>query len=103
MRWFARFLGEQPGNPLTPDIPDAPVGDVVELAHGLDQSWDLMSEALARWSPDDMHKTFAMERRGQHYELSRDWVVWHVLEHDLHHGGEISLMLGMNGLKAPDV
>jgi uncharacterized damage-inducible protein DinB len=27
-------------------------------------------------------------------------VVWHVLEHDLHHGGEISLTLGMHGIDA---
>jgi len=27
-------------------------------------------------------------------------VVWHVLEHDLHHGGEISLMLGLHRLQA---
>jgi len=26
-----------------------------------------------------------------------------VLEHDLHHGGEVSLLLGMNGLQGPDL
>jgi hypothetical protein len=29
--------------------------------------------------------------------------VWHVLEHDLHHGGEISLILGSNGLPGLDL
>jgi len=29
--------------------------------------------------------------------------VSHVLEHDLHHGGEIALTLGTNGLPAPDL
>ncbi len=28
----------------------------------------------------------------------RGWVVWHTLEHDLHHGGEISQILGSHGL-----
>jgi uncharacterized damage-inducible protein DinB len=27
-------------------------------------------------------------------------VVWHVLEHDLHHGGELSLTLGLHGIPA---
>jgi hypothetical protein len=27
--------------------------------------------------------------------------VWHVLEHDLIHGGEVSLTLGMYGLATP--
>jgi uncharacterized damage-inducible protein DinB len=31
------------------------------------------------------------------------WVVWHVLEHEIHHRGEIFLMLGLQGMEAPDV
>jgi uncharacterized damage-inducible protein DinB len=30
-------------------------------------------------------------------------VVWHLIEHDLHHGGELSLTLGMHGVAAPDI
>jgi uncharacterized damage-inducible protein DinB len=33
-------------------------------------------------------------------DVSRAWVVWHVMEHDLHHGGELSLTLGLHGLSA---
>ena len=47
--------------------------------------------------------TFPDEADGEVYEVSRSWVIYHVLEHDLHHGGEISLILGMNGLRAPDL
>lgn len=36
---------------------------------------------------------------GQTYELSRRWVIYRDLEHDLHHGSEVSLILGMNGLQ----
>jgi hypothetical protein len=28
----------------------------------------------------------------------RGWVAWHVMEHDLHHAGEISQILGTKGL-----
>ena len=31
------------------------------------------------------------------------WVIWHVLEHEIHHRGEIFLMLGLQGMEAPDV
>jgi uncharacterized damage-inducible protein DinB len=31
------------------------------------------------------------------------WIFWHVLEHEIHHRGEIYLMLGMLGREAPDV
>jgi uncharacterized damage-inducible protein DinB len=31
------------------------------------------------------------------------WIIWHVLEHEIHHRGEIFLMLGLMGMEAPDV
>jgi len=31
------------------------------------------------------------------------WCIWHVLEHEIHHRGEIYLMLGLLGMEAPDV
>jgi uncharacterized damage-inducible protein DinB len=104
--WFHGFLGEG-GDEIAPfdtwDASDAPARSAAELIHGLDVTWRFMADALAGWSPADLQKTFPQERRSGHYDLSRSWVVWHVLEHDLHHGGEVSLTLGMHGLQAPDL
>jgi uncharacterized damage-inducible protein DinB len=36
-------------------------------------------------------------------KLSLRQIIWHVLEHEIHHRGEIYLMLGLLGLEAPDV
>jgi uncharacterized damage-inducible protein DinB len=36
-------------------------------------------------------------------QVRQEWVIWHVLEHEIHHRGEIYLMLGLLGLEAPDV
>ncbi len=36
-------------------------------------------------------------------ELTLRFIVWHVLEHEIHHRGEIYLMLGLLGMEAPDV
>jgi len=35
--------------------------------------------------------------------FSRAKVVWYLIEHDLHHGGEISQILGTNGIAAPEL
>jgi hypothetical protein len=29
---------------------------------------------------------------------SRQWIIWGILEHDIHHGSEISTTLGVHGL-----
>jgi len=31
------------------------------------------------------------------------WIIWHVLEHEIHHRGEILLMLGLLGMEGPDI
>jgi uncharacterized damage-inducible protein DinB len=102
--WFTGFLGEDGGAEVKAsarwDEPEAPVPTAGELAAVLDRTWHLMADCLARWSPADMHQTFADERQGKRVELTRAQVVWHVLEHDLHHGGEVSLTLGMHGIPA---
>jgi uncharacterized damage-inducible protein DinB len=83
--------------------PDALARTASELVSGLAATWQTMQEALARYTPDDLVQTVTGERNGRTYTFRRGWVVWHVLEHDLHHGGEIGYSLGRHGLTAPDI
>jgi uncharacterized damage-inducible protein DinB len=82
---------------------DSPARSAAELVRGLDETWAFIEARLQRWTPADCVKTFPDEWDGQVYEVSRSWVIYHVLEHDLHHGGEVSLILGMNGLPSLDL
>ena len=82
---------------------DSPDRSALELVHGLDATWAFMEARLQRWTPDDCARTFPDEFDGQTYDVSRSWVIYHVMEHDLHHGGEVSLILGMNGLQTPNL
>lgn len=83
---------------------DSPERSAVELVRGLDETWTFIESRLLRWTPADGAKTFPDEAGdGQVYEVSRSWVIYHVLEHDLHHGSEVSLILGMNGLQPIDI
>src|SRR5215207_7917255 len=82
---------------------DSPERSAVELVRGLDETWAFIEARLQLWTPADCARTFPDEWDGQTYEVSRSWVIYHVMEHDLHHGGEVSLILGMNGLRAPNL
>lgn len=70
-----------------------------ELIDGLTRTWNLVDECLRRWTLDDMGWTFERKSRTR----TRGWVIYHVLEHDTHHGGEISQILGSNGLPPLDI
>lgn len=83
--------------------PGSPARSASELVNGLAVTWQVMQEALSRFSPADLQEEFEDEDQGQKYTVTRGWVIWHVIEHDLHHGGEIGYSMGMHGLQAPDI
>jgi uncharacterized damage-inducible protein DinB len=104
--WFHNILGEGDdafGSFHEWDQPDAPARNARDLVNGLVVTWQVMQEALARFTPASLAEVVTGERKGRKFAYKRGWVVWHVLEHDLHHGGEIGYSLGMFGLNAPDL
>jgi len=108
VRWFTQVLQVD-----EPDLlpiaawdrpsPDTPTRTASELGEGFAATWGMVERALAKWTPADLDAVMEGERHGEHYSFTRQWVIWHVAEHDLHHGGEISLTLGANNLQAPDI
>lgn len=102
--WFTDFLGEDGGEEMQRYAGwnkaalslGAPLPSADELVQGLERTWDFMAACLERWSPGEMRQLFPDEP----VDVSRAWVVWHALEHDLHHGGELSLILGLHRLPA---
>lgn len=104
--WFHNILGEGDdafGAYHEWDQPDAPTRTASELVNGLAATWQPMQAALAHFTPDDLAQTVTGFRKGHTFAYKRGWVVWHVIEHDLHHGGEIGYSLGVHGLTAPDL
>ncbi len=84
--------------------PEHPMPSASELANGLSATWQGMQKVLARYTPADLAQiVYDEDDEGNKIPHTRGWVVWHVIEHDLHHGGELSLTLGIHGLAAPDL
>ena len=101
--WFHMVLKEGDSADLEPlttwEVDDQPPHTAAEITAGLEKTWRMIENALARWTPDDLDKEFHGWPYGDDDPwYSRQWVLWHVLEHDLMHGGELSLALGMHGL-----
>ena len=119
--WFHDVLGE--GDTATRDmfrvasstVPDLPIEDAgweddedhprsaAELAEAFEVTWTMIGDCLLRWTPDDLAVEFSRERRTGTQTFTRQWVIWHLMEHDLHHGGEISQILGSHGVPALDL
>lgn len=74
-----------------------------ELVAGLEATWQVILQTIASYTLADLREEITRERDGHTRVFTRSWVIWHVMEHDLHHGGEIAYSLGMHGLQAPDI
>ncbi|GCE10308.1 DinB family protein [Tengunoibacter tsumagoiensis] len=87
------------------DRADQPARFPAELVSGLEITWKVIEEALQRWTLADLEEMVrdVDEETGEEEVFTRQWVIWHLLEHDLHHGGELSFSLGMHGLTAIDL
>jgi uncharacterized damage-inducible protein DinB len=104
--------------------PGHPAADLVA---GLEQTWQMIEETLARLTPADLEQVVPPldeAERVRHANLvepalqpfAQMWldrarlagevrpavslqsIIWGVLEHDIHHGSEISTILGLHGL-----
>jgi uncharacterized damage-inducible protein DinB len=116
--WFHDVLGE--GDPATRDmfrvasttVPNLSLEDAgweddeshprtaTEIVESFRETWGVIEDCLNRWTPDDLAVTFS---RSATARCARAWVIWHLMEHEAHHGGAISLILGTNGLPGLDI
>ena len=103
-----------------------------ELVAGLEKTWQMIEGTLARLTPADLERVVPpltqveRERRAKLVEpalepyaqlwldatrlsgearpaVSFQSIIWDILEHDIHHGSEISTTLGIHGLPVVEV
>lgn len=104
--WFVFDLhegGEEMESFITWDRPGMPTRSAAELVAGLETTWQLAQAVLESWTPDKWEQQLKGEPGDDPETYTSGWVIWHLIEHDLHHGGEAAITLGMHGLTAPDL
>jgi uncharacterized damage-inducible protein DinB len=109
--WFHLWMGE--GDPTLDwnddeDHDEPAVYKAASLVALFEKSWHVISSALDRWTCADLEQLFPppashqawLRDQGLEEALphTRQWIVWHVMEHEIHHGGELSLALGTYGV-----
>jgi hypothetical protein len=97
----ALHLSRAPGEgaaELTPLLRWEDAGDpartAAEILHGLELTWRFIADCLLRRSPTD-----AISEE----EAVITQTIWGLLDHDLPHAGELSLLLGADGLPGVEI
>ena len=75
------------------DDPDDPPHTAAEILHGLELTWRIITACLMRGSPDDLIAG----------DDSVNETIWGLLDHDLPHAGELSLLLGADGMPGVEI
>ncbi len=92
-----RTLGEEAAA-LTPLIQwgerDHPPHTAAEIVQGLELTWRFITASLLRGSPTDVISE---------EEALIIQTIWGLLDHDLPHAGELSLLLGADGLPGVEI
>ena len=70
-----------------------------ELVYWLETTWQIIDKMLGSWSVTDLSQAYNHTWNGDTYLVSRQWTIWRLINHDIHHGGELSLMLGLQGIQ----
>lgn len=103
--WFHRWMGEAEPPDLMNWGTDADMRDAASLVSAFGMTWQMIAPALSRWTSADLEHLVqppasVADKAPAH---TREWIVWHVLEHEIHHGGELSLALGGHGLQGIEI
>jgi uncharacterized damage-inducible protein DinB len=79
------------------------INDPARLRYWLEASWQMVETTLSQWTTDDLGTTYRHLYQGKMYAVSRQWTIWRIMAHDLHHGGQVALALGLQGIEIPDL
>ena len=71
-----------------------PSHTAAEILHGLELTWRFITVCLMRGSPTDAIPEAEVPIRQ---------TIWGLLDHDLPHAGELSLLLGASGLPGVEI
>jgi uncharacterized damage-inducible protein DinB len=104
--WLCEVFKE-PGAETTPFLDSGNVGWEDDLAHprsadelvgALTSTWKIVEHCLATWTPETLGHE-AQRIRGTEVQMhTRQSVLMRLITHDAFHVGEISLVLGSNGI-----
>jgi uncharacterized damage-inducible protein DinB len=99
--WFHRIMGEG-AEELDQwdglDDLDESARPLKRVLEGIAATWGLIEEVLDHTTPANVSAVYRREAPGRVRTYTRQMLIWRILEHDIHHAGEISLTLGVHGL-----
>ncbi len=91
--WFRTFISKELEEWPDFDLEDYPTTEAIKAQLTVIHS--RTEKYLESLNADDLEQSIT--HPGRDFRLALGWIIWHVLEHEIHHRGELSLILGILG------
>jgi len=59
----------------------------------------MIDRTLKTWTVEDLKRTYRHTWRGTIYAVTNQWTIWRIMAHDIHHGGQLVVVLRMQGIE----
>jgi uncharacterized damage-inducible protein DinB len=89
----------KPWEEVSSAVSDSPT----EIMYWLEASWKMIETCLNLWTVIDLEWSYLQPYGGKTYAVSRQWVIWRIMAHDIHHGGQLTILLAAQGIELPDL
>jgi|SRR3569833_1533445 len=104
--WFARM-----GAPGSEELvkraeltsKEAVETDAAEIVAWLTSTWQMIDRTLSTWTVDDLLVSYEHAYWGNVYAVSRQWTIWRIMAHDIQHGGQLTVLLSIQGIAIPEL
>jgi len=104
--WFARMKASGSAD-LVKRAADASKADVnvdaAAIVEWMGLTWKMIEDTLAASTVDDLTKYYEHEYWGNVYAISNQWTIWRIMAHDIQHGGQLTILLSMQGIAIPEL
>jgi uncharacterized damage-inducible protein DinB len=97
--WFRRVVSREIDEWPDYNLDKYPTTESIKAK--LDEIHDRTEDLLDSLELDDLDRV--IQSPWSEYRFSLGWIIWHVLEHEIHHRAELSLILGLLGREGLDV
>ena len=96
--WIDKIIDNGEFNDLTP-CPSLPKAKIKEL---LDEHWKRLQRFFDRF-PNVLQKIYTRQRQDRVSEYTGEWIMMHLLEHDIHHRSQANQYLRLLKIPPPQI
>lgn len=104
--WFARMKAPKSAELVQAAAAvsqEAVAVDAAAIVEWLTSTWSMIDATLTGWTVDDLALGYEHEYWGNVYAVSNQWTIWRIMAHDIQHGGQLTILLSMQGIAIPQL